>query len=562
MAIFSSGLIFTGTVRPFVAAETKEPEVRILVNQAGYDLNRSKRILLQTHFAPDLIVDYELIKNDQLYYRGKWGEPQRIEAWDLWYREARLPISRPGQYRVRIHWEEKTVESPPFVVSVNRLFEHTAPLAAYFFYAQRCGTAVSGWHAPCHLDDAAMPDGSHRDLSGGWHDAGDYNKYNGYTPLAVYALAQLAQSPAVQTAFWRENLPTPVEEALWGARWLVKCRDERTGKIIGRVFSGFNYWGPPEGETDNVAGNADDRKVDVYEWNENEMTVAAWASIDQMTRDSTWRMRALDLWQVVAAHEAGNSLAERAKRLLAATELYKSTGDLKFFEAGQKDALFLLSQQDPDGSWPRWPLAIVDCGLPAAALAQFHLTFPTSLLSSSLRAGLLRAVQDWSSKMMEPFTIPKWSSTDMFFPYLPKTWSIGQNSMYLSQAWAGLLIGRAIPSQASILRSWVAGCLDWIFGVNPFGICMMEGAGSIHLKAYHHRYDQIANSKEGRIPGAIPNGIIRVRSDLDRPYLDLEGNAWQTNEPWLPHNAYFLLVLSEWGKDEWLKLKARKKADR
>ena len=56
-------------------------------------------------------------------------------------------------------------------------------------YLCRCGTAVdcefAGQkfrHAACHMEDgyldyAGGPAGAHRDGSGGWHDAGDYNKY-------------------------------------------------------------------------------------------------------------------------------------------------------------------------------------------------------------------------------------------------------------------------------------------------------------------------------------------------------------------------------------------------
>ncbi len=525
--------------------DARDSEIKLLVNQAGYDLSCPKRILLQTNFDPALILDYEIIKNNNTVYRGKWERPLKIDLWGLWYRATHLPISIPGEYRVRVLWEGRVIESPAFIVSANRLFEHTAPLAAYFFYAQRCGVEVPGWHAACHLDDAVLADGSHRDLSGGWHDAGDYNKYNGYTPLAVYALSQLAQSQALHTARWDKDFPSPQEEALWGARWLVKCRDEKTGKIIGRVFSGFGFWGPPEAETDNAVGNDDDRKVDILEWNENEMTVAAWASVYRMTGDDDWKRLALNLWQVVSAHDPGFSPVARAKRLLAATELSLSTGDLSFFEEGQREAIFLLSQQERGGGWPLWPLAIVDYGLPSAALARFVLAFPESAVSSSIRAALLRSIENWSSKMAQPFFIPRWSAEEVFYPYLPGGWYVGQNSMYLSQAWAGLLMGKVLPRQAPRLKRWVAGCLDWLLGVNPFGICMMEGAGSVHLKMYHHRYDQIANGKNGRVPGAIPNGITRQRADVDRPYLDLEGKSWPTNEPWLPHNAYYLLVLSE-----------------
>jgi hypothetical protein len=535
---------------PSLRAEPENLELKILVNQAGYDLGSQKHVLLQTNFDPQNIREFEVIRENKTVYLGKWAEPQKINAWDLWYRKAILPVSTPGQYVVRVRWQEKLFESPPFRVEADRLFRHTAPLSTYFFYAQRCGTEVPGWHGACHLDDGRMPDGSHRDLAGGWHDAGDYNKYNGYTPLAVYALSKLALSPSVHVAEWEKNLPTPQEEALWGARWLAKCQDKETKKIIGRVFSGFMYWGPPEDETDNVAGNEDDRKVDVYEWNENEMTVAAWASTYQMTGDPMWKSLAMDLWSVVSAHDPGSNLVQRAKRLLAATELFQITKDYELLEECQEDAIFLLAHQEMDGGWPLWRMAIVDYGLIAAALAKFALTFPESSVSSSVHEALIRYLNCWANRMVKPFTIPKWNDEEIFYPFLPNEWYVGQNSMYLSQAWAGLLISQATLRMTLRLRSWVSGCLDWIFGLNPFGICMMEGAGSVHLKMYHHRYDQIPNGKEGRIPGAICNGITRLRTDLDLPYLDLESNAWQTNEPWLPHNSYMLLVLSEWSSWE------------
>jgi hypothetical protein len=78
----------------------------------------------------------------------------------------------------------------------------------------------------------------------------------------------------------------------------------------------------------------------------------------------------------------------------------------------------------------------------------------------------------------------------------------------------------------------------------------MSGAGTVHLQRYHHRYDQIPNGRNGNIPGAIANGIVRRTTNEDIPYLDLEGNWWRTNEPWLPHNAYYLLSLSELGGGE------------
>lgn len=518
-------------------------DVAILVNQAGYDLDGPKRVWLQTEFDPEEIPSFQLLRNDDVVWEGEWGPSQRIEPWERWYRVGDLSLWREeGEYRVRVEWKGESVESLPFRIERLRLARWTGPLATHFFFIQRCGTEVPGWHPPCHMDDARMPDGSHRDLTGGWHDAGDYNKYNGYTPLSVYALAKYAESPSSKIAEWEEDLPLPMEEALWGAAWLRKCQDPKTKGLIGSVFSGYGFWGPPERETDNIPGNDDDRPVRPSEWAENEMAVAAYAVLARITKDAGWKQAGEGLWDVVCRRDPGNDLLRRSKRLLAATELFRTTGDESLKTYAFSDAEFLIRTQAEDGGWNIWP--IVDFGLPPASLAEFLIAFPENDLSSPARDALRRYLNFRESRRAHPFDIPRWSETEYFYPFVPDKWYVGQNSMYLSQAWADLLIGKVFPEWEKRTRLWAAGCLDWVLGANPIGVCMMYGAGSVHLRRYHHRYEAIPNGENGLVPGAICNGITRRRSDLDAPYLDLEGNSWQTNEPWLPHNAYYLLALA------------------
>jgi hypothetical protein len=47
------------------------------------------------------------------------------------------------------------------------------------------------------------------------------------------------------------------------------------------------------------------------------------------------------------------------------------------------------------------------------------------------------------------------------------------------------------------------------------------------------------------VPGAICNGIIRKSPTEDIPFFDSSSNDPHSNEPWLPHNSYFLLIVSE-----------------
>jgi len=537
-------ILFQSLLAGVSGIQASQPEIALLVNQAGYDKGGIKSIWLQADFDPADIRSFRVLKNDQVVFQGQWGAVNKIEPWHKWYRQGDLSsLSEPGEYRASAEWQGRLVCSSPFTIHASRLVEWTGPLAVEFFFVQRCGTEVPGWHAPCHLDDANFLDGRHSDLSGGWHEAGDYNKYNGYAPLTVYALAKFAESPALANADFSQSPTTPLKEALWGAEWLRKCQDPESRKLIGYIRSRFHYWGIPEKETDNIAGNSDDRLAYPLDWNENEMAVAAYSTLFRITGDTAWKQAALDLWAVVKSHDTGPNPLQWAKRLLAAVELHKSFGDASSALEAEKCVAALLQTQDASGRWPVWSL--LDNGLVPASLAEFILEFEQSRLVPDIRRSLGENIAYWEKNRPIPFAIPKWSETDIFFPYLEKSWYVGQNSQYLSQAWAGFLIAQLSPSKQRPALRLAQGCLDWILGANPFGICLMYGAGSFHLKRYHHRYETIPNGQHGNVPGAISNGIIREKPELDVPYLDLEGNSWQTNEPWLPHNAYYLLCLAE-----------------
>ncbi|MBN1274160.1 MAG: glycoside hydrolase family 9 protein [Candidatus Aminicenantes bacterium] len=465
---------------------------------------------------------------------------------------------RPGRYRIRIYFEDKTVESCPFVISSHRIASQTGPLAVRFFYIQRCGCEVPGWHSPCHLDDGRFPDGTHHDLSGGWHDAGDYNKYNGYTPLSVYALARFAGSEADRLGDEPPGFPSPLDEALWGAEWLKKCWNPDSNLLAGMVFSGYGYWGPPEEETDNIPGSGDDRPVLALGWNELELAAAAFAVLARKTGSSVWTDICRDMWETVLSQPAFDNDLNRGKRLLAAVEIHRLFEETESSSEAHSYASSLCDSQAADGSWNVWPM--LDLGLVPAALAEFLRVFPSSSLKPEIQQSLEKFFLLWDTQRVAPFHIPKWDKDHIFYPYHPGEWYAGQNSMYLSLAWAGFCMENSLPhplAQEAEIRAY--GCLDWILGANPLEICMMEGAGTIHLARYHHRYESIDNGLYGHVPGAICNGYVRASPSSDTPFLDIAGNAWQTNEPWLPHNAYFLLALSEYERNSHRKKRIRKR---
>jgi hypothetical protein len=143
-----------------------------------------------------------------------------------------------------------------------------------------------------------------------------------------------------------------------------------------------------------------------------------------------------------------------------------------------------------------------------------------------------------------------------FFFKSRDAWFGGQNSAYCSTAWAAYLASRVFaddPTFARRLRAHAANQVHWILGMNPLNLCMFEGRGNSARIKYHHLYAEIRGHSRGAVPGAIPNGIIRAPGNADRPWFDLRSGAGslpgpESAEPWLPHNAYYLLVLSAGGQ--------------
>jgi endoglucanase len=163
-----------------------------------------------------------------------------------------------------------------------------------FFEVQNSSSQVSwvsldgttGGHAPSHRDDARLgsntdggggdrkllnqpiPSGlsSHPNVTGGWYDAGDYGKYMGNTPWAVYNLLLTYED---SNAYWSSvDLNTNgqadiLDHALVALNWM-QLMVWSDGSVFERVFNGYNapFDGHPDFETDQISGTADDRPLD------------------------------------------------------------------------------------------------------------------------------------------------------------------------------------------------------------------------------------------------------------------------------------------------------------
>ena len=546
-----------------LAARTR-PVARVLVNQVGYDVGAPKSVVVATNFFPQdpdraCLIVTSAAGSDALrvplrcagrIYNGKpddWGS--------YCWRADFSSLDSPGVYTARAVIGKTSASSPRFIIGQRALFGETADLGVEFFFVQRCGFDVPGWHKACHLDDANLADGTHIDAVGGWHSAGDYNKimYENGDGGVMYALvsAYLSEAGRFDSATRNgDRLPRILDEAWWGAKFVAKMQVSGTGALYNTVAQGpgraWMKWSPPEVHTDNIVGTADDPVIQPGEGH-SPLAIGGWARLSVLLKrrgiENDYLERAVRLWQ--HATNDGASIAG-GHLLLSAVELHAVTGEAQYLDAARRCAEAILSSQRETG---RLRGAFGSYGeVDAGALAFLALRYPDDPLSPRIK----RALRDWvsfaRSTADNPFGLSKQSVGDRDYFFEP-TSALGHNWELLTRAWAANLIWRLNRDRRA--ARYATDQMDWVLGKNPYGLCMFEGKGAFNPPRYHHRYDSIPGHERGAVPGCVPNGFVRTPSGYDQPGFDLSRPApgkrhpsYRTSEPWLTHNMWFLMAVS------------------
>jgi hypothetical protein len=543
-----------------------EPVLKVHVNQVGYNVGQPKTFTVESNgslsgqgtfkvIAPIIGPKQEFVT----VYEGELAAPEHIELWGRYCLRGDFNgFDTPGNYFIEATVDDLLAESPVFSLDANFVAKRTLDPSHRFFWYQRCGMAIPGWHEACHTDDRiTTPEGVSIETAGAWHDAGDYNKYNGHTPMSVYSLLYGYEFGSQYHQTQRHTgRPDILDEALWGADYLRKMNDPVTGKLWFQNSSGYGYWGIPEKETDNRIGGDDDRvatKDTLSHW-----MVAAFASIGRMTGNEEYLGRALTHWSLLYDPDEGAD-KRTGLTLLTAMELGKATGDPEYDKIQEACARYIVSCQGADdqfdgfyASKPGGPpaCASVGEGTSAAILTLWLLANPKHSFAKEASASLDRYIGFLVQLSDNPYGVCKFytgESLSYFMSYeRDGSWNVGQNSQYLSNAWAAFLIHRA-TGNAEALR--VGLCqVNWVLGNNPYGMCMMQDEGRVNPAAGHHRYNTIVGQPRGTAPGSVYNGLIRWGPDVDLPLFDLieQGTPrYACNEPWIPHNSYWLFAMTE-----------------
>ncbi len=158
---------------------------RILMNQTGFLTGSKKKAVFDYEVSDFKVIDEKNIT----VYEGNavhFGTDE-ISGEDTYVADF-SELTKEGRYRVLAG----NVTGPLFVIG-DKAYDKLKKDICKCFYFLRCGDALDKeyagayYHKPCHLSKATVygEDTEPVDVSGGWHDAGDYGRYSTAGAVAV-----------------------------------------------------------------------------------------------------------------------------------------------------------------------------------------------------------------------------------------------------------------------------------------------------------------------------------------------------------------------------------------
>ena len=214
----------------FLAAQSTQNNW-IRVNLLGYP---TKFIKVAVWCSKDktTIQNFELVEANtkKVVFKNRAGENYGAYGpFTTTYRLNFSSFTKSGKYFLR----SGNTESPVFVIS-DTVYNSAADFCLRYMRQQRSGFNPF-LKDSCHTHDgytvyAPVPDGTHIDVSGGWHDASDYLQYSATSANATYHLLAayrdfpnvFADTKQANGLDGKNGIPDVVDEAKWGLDWLLK----------------------------------------------------------------------------------------------------------------------------------------------------------------------------------------------------------------------------------------------------------------------------------------------------------------------------------------------------
>ncbi|MBK7629787.1 MAG: glycoside hydrolase family 9 protein [Ignavibacteriales bacterium] len=396
-------------------------------------------------------------------------------------------LQTKGNYKIKL----LDLESYAFQID-NSIFNDVRDSLSLFFKAQRCGPTNPILHQPCHLSDAAKiigyKDSTARDLTGGWHDAGDYVKFLKTTALTTYLLLFSYEFDPQKFGYDLDtnNVSDILEEAKVGLDWLLRCNvDNHT--LVSQVQNETDHnigWRLPENDSLQFERSAfvsiGKNTIGIYaatlalasriwkqKFYENEFADNCLTTAE---RFYSLRNNVQDIDSAFSNHYLEKEFS--GKLALAAIELFNSSANQKYLDEA-------INYGRKAGSDYWWSVGDIN------SLAHYKIAFHNSSFGKYIYQNLKYFKQNSDSSLLREGLAYSWGTTNTF---------LGVN---LQSILYKKLTGSTEFDSLGIFQR------DYILGRNPWGISFIYNIGKVFPQNLH---SQIAFFNSGYLPGALSEG--------------------------------------------------------
>lgn len=432
-------------------------------------------------------------------------------------------------------------KSFPFRIS-SRVFNSVRDSLSLFFKVQRCGPTYPVLHNVCHLQDATKvigySDSSSIDLTGGWHDAGDYIKFLYTTAFTTYMLLFSYEFSPEKFSFDLNNnlVPDILEEARVGLDFLLRC-SFADNAFISQVQNDNDHnvgWRLPENDTLTFNRPA------FVKMNKSQIGIYC-AALSLASR--IWEQKFFDydfskkclntakkifnlrnsIQDFVDDEKYYSSKEFFSKLALGAIEIYRTTNDEEYLSIA-----YDYGRQIPESKWWSWgdinPLIYF-------RLAEFEPEYINKLKL---------ILQNWKSV----------SDSNLFSESHNYNW--GTTHSFAGVVLTAILYERITNSFD--FRPLATFNRDFILGRNAWGMSFIYNIGKKFPEKIHH---QVGYFNNGYIPGAmvsgpVPDSLMKkndfnivpefLKSFSSSAVYSDDFENYLTNEPTISANATALFI--------------------
>ncbi|HHG3566361.1 TPA: glycoside hydrolase family 9 protein [Vibrio parahaemolyticus] len=558
----------------------------LLTNHIGYERLGPKKAIIQTEQPHLSSYTAQLIcaTSEQTVATFAVEEQGKVANWHqgYFYLIDFSSFTDSGDYFLQV----EDSRSSYFTVGEHILLNQTLSDVIHYFKSQRCGGVFDQQDRQVPVLNAYQT----VDVHGGWYDAsGDVSKYLSHlsyanylnpqqTPMVVWNILKglsLLEGSEDIAAFTRTRL---IEEALFGADFLVRMQNEK-GFFYMTVF---DKWSKDTAQREICAYETQlGHKFDDYQAGFRQgggVAIAALAAASRLgvhgeydqqkyrnaAENGYWHLKEHNTQYL---NDGEENIIDEYCALLASVELFKATKETRYLEESRLWAQHLVARQmsdeqmqhfwsaNQDGSRPYFHAA--EAGLPVIALCEYLAIEDDSVQTESVKRIVNRACEfeiKISNKVTNPFGYPRQyvkgvneSKRDAFFVAHNNEsgyWWQGENARLGSLATMAYLAQPHIASQEiqQQLSVFAQDALNWIVGLNPYDMCMLDGHGR-NNPDYLPQYG-FFNAK-----GGVCNGITGGFEDEEDIAFNPPAQKddmlqnWRWGEQWIPHGAWYLLAI-------------------